>query len=343
MENDTQTGRHWWKRPMSIVGGLTAVLGLVFAVQQLVGFVGDWHGRRQRLAEYIDVAAVERASRRYPEAWASLDSAARLDDNEAVRTAQEDLAMEWLRAARVREGEQTFTELVKPLMPVLERGALRAQGARKADLIAHEGWADFLRWRDGARELEPDAHYRRALEADPRNPYAHAMWGHWILFTGGDAQAARTHFDAALGSGRAHEYVRSMQLAAALNDRRDDSDDELLRVANQARVQADSAGPAYRDVFWRVCISSVANPDTWTRSATRITAADEIATLRWLAGNDSADAYHRDMLRFCEARAIASGGDTPHAREMLRTLETSAAGDATRARAKAAADRLAKR
>lgn len=343
MAKPTQAAAPWWRRPMTVVTGATAVLGLVFALQRLVGSAGDWRGRRHRVSEYLALAAQQRESRDYAAAWASLDSAAQLErDDDRVLTAREDLAMEWLRAARVREGEQTFTALVRPLLPVLERGVLRAQGARKADLIAHTGWADFLRWREGAVDLSPPARYQRALEVDPKNPFAHAMWGHWILFTGGDMNAARAHFDAALGSGRERPYVRSLQLAALLNSEGSAAADELLRVASQARLQNDSVGADSRArVFTRVCLSDVSDPGTWSRSTSRIAPADEIATLRWLVGSDTADTYRRDMLRFCEARAHATATETGPALEMLRDLEAHAAGDATRAAARAAAARLA--
>ncbi|HEY0809254.1 MAG TPA: hypothetical protein VGD49_03795 [Longimicrobiales bacterium] len=327
---------------MSWIGGVTAILGLIFGLQQLFGVVGGWRQKQQRTAELIAVAREQRESRHYAEAWSSLEEAAKVDDdNAAVAAAQEDLAMVWLREARVRVGEQTFSDLVKPLLPVLERGALKADGSRKADLLAHAGWADFLRWRDGARDVAADAQYKRALDVDAKNPFAHAMWGHWILFTGGDVKSARDHFDAAMSSNRERKYVRSLQVAAVTNMSGDDGSAEQLRLANDMRQHGDSMDEASRRrIFWEICITSARHTEGWKRSPDRISPNDEIATLRWLATGNR-DEYRADMLQFCEARASAWAGDTVRALNTLRRLETNAAGDATRWDAKQVAQRLA--
>ena len=331
-----------WKQVMSWVGGATAILTLIFGLQRLVGWIGDWREQRLQIAELVALSVTQQETHHYPEAWASLTEAERLDaGNEDVRRAQEDLVMVWLRGARVRVGEQTFTDLVKPLVPVLERGALRAQGQRKADLLAHAGWADFLRWRDGARDLAVDAHYSRALESDPSNPFAHAMWGHWILFTGGDVDAARQHFDNGLTAGREREYVRHMQLAALLNLSREKGLEELLRLTNDMRLHNEEIGKSESDrVLWLACYTDLHGADSWTRSPMRIAPADEIATLRWLYARGDPERSRKDMLDFCEARLHALAGDRAKALEMLRHLQSEAAGDAIRDYAKQAVDRL---
>lgn len=330
------------KMVMSIVGGLTAILTLGFALQQMFGAVGKWRQEKQRTAELIAVAQEQRASGHYAEAWASLQEAADVDDDHAeVAAAREDLAMAWLRDARVRVGEQTFSDLVKPLLPVLQSGALKAQGARKADLLAHAGWADFLRWRDGTRGFQPDTQYKRAVEIDARNPYAHAMWGHWLLFTGGDFAAAQEHFKTAIGANRERAYVRSMQVAGILNRSGEDSDEVMLALANDMRQQGDAMDEGHRRrIFWETCTTRVRHAPGWERATNRISPTDEIATLRWLVGTN-ADEQHKDLLSFCEARAHAWAGDTTRALSMLRALATNASGDAIRWDADRVAGRLA--
>lgn len=334
-----------WKQVMSWVGGATAILTLLFGLQRLVGWVGDWREQRRQIAELVALSVTQQETQHYPEAWASLTEAERLDaGNEDVRRAQEDLVMAWLRDARVRVGEQTFTDFVRPLVPVLERGALHAQGQRKADLLAHGGWADFLRWRDGARDLPVDAHYRRALESDPGNPFAHAMWGHWILFTGGDVDAARQHFDNGLSAGRERTYVRYMQIAALLNLSREKGLEELLRLANDMRRHNEEISRSEGDrILWLACYSDLLGADSWVASPTRIAWSDEIATLRWLYARGDHEESRRDMLDFCEARLHALAGDRARALDMLRHLQSDAAGDAIRWYAKLAVDRLSAR
>src|SRR5262249_2975011 len=136
-----------------------------------------------------------------------------------LREAQEDLAMVWVEDVRVPQGK-TFSDIVNPLVPVLTRGAAGASGVRKADLLAHLGWAYFLKARDVSLSLDEPArlnmerHYREALEIDPGNPYAHVHWGYLIIWAREEPNDAIRQFSAAVASGRALPYVRRVQLAA---------------------------------------------------------------------------------------------------------------------------------
>lgn len=133
-----------------------------------------------------------------------------LPDDAAVRIAQEDLAMDWLRNLRITE-PQTFRDMVSRFTPVLDRGILVAEELRrKADLQAHIGWGMFLHFREGERAMQPGEAYQQALRFDANNPYAHAMLGHWLLWNKRDLSTATQHFHAALASGRADTYVRHL-------------------------------------------------------------------------------------------------------------------------------------
>ena len=133
--------------------------------------------------------------------------------------------MQWLRDGRPGPG-RGFSEIVDRVVPGLERAVAEpaAAGQRRADLLAHLGWARFLKSRDGVITADPAADYARALAADPRNAYAHAFWGHWILWQHGDLAAAMRHFADALTDGRAkggdvRAWMRSLQVAALRNQR----------------------------------------------------------------------------------------------------------------------------
>ena len=71
-----------------------------------------------------------------------------------------------------------------PAEPVLARGAASSDDRRAANALAHLGWADFLRSREGAMGLDPPRYYRQAIQRDPQNVYAHAMWGHDLIRRG---------------------------------------------------------------------------------------------------------------------------------------------------------------
>jgi hypothetical protein len=121
--------------------------------------------------------------------------------------AQEDLAMEWLRKIRVPEG-QTFTSIVDKVSPLLTRGVVESQGARKADLLAHLGWGDYLRFRENQRQLHPDSYFEDALKEDSSNVFAHTFKASWIIWNRGSLKEASAHFRSALDSKREREIVR---------------------------------------------------------------------------------------------------------------------------------------
>ncbi|HEX6631590.1 MAG TPA: hypothetical protein VF048_10875, partial [Gemmatimonadaceae bacterium] len=204
--------RDHWARVLKWVGGATAVLSLVFALQRAWQMVADARERQRVVAEALATAHTYEASGNYEAGWAALAQAAERDpEDDALREARETLAMRWLDDIRVTDGQRTFSEIVGMVQPVLARGAALAEGQRRADLLAHVGWGEFLRWREGERGLQPDGLYRQALATDSQNVYGHAMLGHWIAWTGGELPAVRRELDAALGGGRERPYVRRMQ------------------------------------------------------------------------------------------------------------------------------------
>lgn len=255
------------------VGAITAVLSLLFGVQKLVQTVAENNDRERQIAELTQVASTQRQAGDYAAAWDSLAAAqksaesggalarmiGRLDAKTLeVRTAREDLAMEWLRNIRVRSG-QTFSDIVAKVLPALSQGEASAQGARKADLLAHTGWAYFLRRRDGNSDSDPQRLYDAALQADPANPYAHAFAGHWTLWRRGSIETAQQHFTAALASGREKAFVRDLQLAALRNRGPDGDVPYVTVVAEMTKSQEEVSADARHQAAWviqRVCRAS---------------------------------------------------------------------------------------
>ncbi len=274
------------------VGGITAIMSLIAGLYQFGRFVHDSRERRQHVAELLQVAENQRERHQFQEAWQSLEAADRLGSEPArVRRAREELAMFWTENVRARQGE-TFTQAVAKLEPVLDRGLADATGQRKADLLAHLGWAMFLRYREGSNDAPPDDMYRKALAADPTNVYAHAMLGHWILWDGHDVPAARKHFAAAVDAGRVTAYVRSLEFAALENTGTGEGRREMLTVANDMRKRQESMADPMRDKLWSVYRSvllDVLNSGRG-RLADELDSAvppeEHLATFRWLFDAD---------------------------------------------------------
>jgi len=209
-----------------------------------------------------------------------------------VRVAREDLAMAWLDDIRI-SGQQTFASIVEKLEPVLTAGAVSAKSPqRQADLLAHLGWSYFLRGRELPSSPDPESAYREALRKDPANPYAHAMWGHWILWNHQGLAKAGEHFAVALASARPglRPYVRTMQLSALGNEDTPQAQVEIIRVANDIRKEhGDLSARSAHDIlnlYWE----RVVEPDEDRAPfLSAVSPADHLDTFDWLLHREGPD------------------------------------------------------
>jgi hypothetical protein len=324
------------------VGGTTAVLSLVFGLRQLTVLISDARDRQRQITELIATGRLQQEARDYGSAWKSLGKAAELRASDArVRTAQEDLAMAWLDDIRGDQGPATFTAIVEMLVPVMDRGVVAAEGSRKADLLAHLGWADFLRWRDGQRELDPATRYRQALAVDSPNAYAHAMLAHWTLWNGGNLDEADRHFGAALKSGRERPYVRRLQLAALANRRDDAADLGMLRVANDMRMNNELMDPRGQARIWDIYYAHFADSPTQAsieRLVAAVPPAEQVATYRWLFENSGYVESKGILHEYLLARLQDAAGPDREALATYRSVRSKEAFGNLNGRIRAAVD-----
>ena len=212
---------------------------------------------------------IQRDNGHYEEAWRLSEQARSLaPDNPDVHENEAKLAMTWLDNARYTEGKGSFSAIVDKVLPALSRCSVSPNKAHAADCFAHMGWGDFLKSREGQGGVEPEQFYQRALALDPENPYAHAMWGHWLIVNGNHIAEAQQHFAAALKSGRERKFVRELQLAALQWVGADENQVELIRVCNEMRKENDSLPEAARSrLLSRVYFG---NRERFSRSLTRL-------------------------------------------------------------------------
>lgn len=282
--------------PLKWVAAITAVIALVLGVNNVAKLFAEIGERKRQVVELTAVAAVQRDSGDYAAAFASLDEAAKVADEGShfaklsgrldplradVRTAQEDVAMAWLRAARAPEGK-TFSDMVEPLLPVIARGLVGASGTRRADLLAHRGWANFLMSRDGRDTPDPAESYREAIAIDAANPFAHANLGHLVLWQRGPSGEASAHFEKALASGREREYVRRMQLASLMNYSSPGTDAGLLRVVDEMRRNGEPIDESTRRYLFGLYSYAFNSPEELQELVAAIPPADQIETIRTL-------------------------------------------------------------
>ena len=282
------------------VGYATAILSLIFGVRQLVKLVSDRVESHRKVDALLISEDVELKGRDYASAWRSLDQAVQLELNSTkVHLAQENLAMAWLEDLHVPQNG-TFSDIPEKLEPVLTRGVASTKDSqRSADLLAHIGWSYFLRSRAGVFGLDPAGAYSKAAAQDKNNPYAEAMWGHWILWNHGKLNDASQHFSSALVSGRRHDFVRLLQFAALFNCASDECDEDIVRVANDVRkehgtVPPDEADRIFSEYYRKVFTSSPAS----ARFLKVIPPREHVTTFRWLFDGLDFD-ESKSLLRTC--------------------------------------------
>jgi hypothetical protein len=309
------------------VGYTTAILSLIFGIRELFKLVSDRVEARRKVDELLVAEEVELKSLDYASAWRSLDQASQVQPNsEKVRHAQENVAMAWLEDVHLREGEK-FSDIAAKLEPVLTRGLASSKDSQRAgDLLAHIGWAYFLRSRDSVFGLDPAGDYSQAVDKDPNNPYAEAMWGHLILWNHGKLGDASKHFSAALVSGRHRDFVRSMQFAALFNCPNDECNEEIIRVANDVRkehgeVEADDRGKIFFIYYRKMLL---------TKSESRqflnvVPPAEHLATFRWLFDGLDLD-ESKSLQRKCYLAEIQeAAGQKEEALANFRAVRSNAA------------------
>jgi tetratricopeptide (TPR) repeat protein len=283
---------------LKLAGGIAAILSFFLTVNQFTGILQGFRIHHKEFSDAMHVGRQQQERGDYPEAFESFKRATELDpvDRDA-QDQQAQVAMLWLD--NIHTHARTFTEIVDPLVPVLDKALAHAKGPKAADLVAHIGWANFLKSRDGQRDSGTiEQNYQRALSIDPRNVYAHSMWGHWILWQNGDLARANEHFAAALQSGRERAYVRHMQISALCNPHRLDAKVELFRVANEMRLGQEAIDLEGRQRMFQETIEYRFEDSELAQILGAIKPSDAEATYDWLSSDSVAgDAAFRQQRR----------------------------------------------
>jgi len=320
-----------WAGLLKSIGAIGAAISFLLALNQVTGVAQNFRIHHKQFGEAMMAGEQEQERRDYPAAFDSFKHAAELDPIDRRAQEQETkAAMLWLEDAHGTK-DRSFTDLANQLLPVLDKGLARAKGSAAADILAHIGWANFLRYRDGVREgVTVEENFRQALSQDASNVYAHAMWGFWILWQGGNLAAADGHFSAALASGRERDYVRDLRLHALLNQQRDETDAELLRLANNTRKNGESMSESQRrPIMENVFGARIEDHNRLVQILSVLPADETEATYDWLNAGDNNPWVESHAYRpFIVANLREIAGDRTQALAIYRTLQTQLRGKA---------------
>jgi hypothetical protein len=307
---------------MKWVGIVTALISLGTAVYALIHSASDLRDHKRVFREQLKSGQMQESSGDFSNAWDSFTHAEATVADEGVfakllgglsaeqrevRMAEQDLAMEWLRSSRVPEGSQ-FSTIADKLVSVLTIGANTSSAARKADLLAHLGWAYFLKRRDGDESLRPETEYKEAVTVDAKNPYANVFWGHWILWNHGSLNDAKERFAAALSTDRARSVVRHFQLAALANVRSEDSDAAWLRVVSDMQAASEKIDSSLRDEVCNRYEQALEDPAQMQKITAAITPVRQVDLLQALLQSEAISEVQKTTLKVALAESLEAAG-----------------------------------
>ena len=316
------------KRILAWIGVVTTLIGLITGLSGLVGpLKGWWKTGRQ---SHVMLATAQRQEE-LGEYSAALDTLgeilkAKPSDSQALHT-QLDVAMAWIEQIRIpRHGLDEVAPQARAifdrLTPILEGGLSTAKGYRAADVVAHLGWLNFLKWNITRQSGIMESHFREALRMDPDNVYANAMLGEWLLLPTASLREAKTHFETALKSGKAKSFVRGCQLEGMIYNEEPGVRAELIRVANEMRKDNDPISDSDKGRIHSY-FSTTVGTDAELREVVSAAPPDEVwATYEWVSPPLSeASDFDKMERRFIQANIDEVSGKPQEALQIYRSLQ----------------------
>lgn len=282
------------------------------------GGKAEIHVPPPRVATLIQAARLQLTASDHVGAWGAITDAVRLaPDSAEARDVQVDIALSWLQVMRVTL-PATFTEAVKPLVECLYQALVEAKGTRAADIHAHIGWANAMKWRETRIEQGIETEYAEAIKLDPTNPYAHAMWGHWLATQSKPLEEITNHFHLAHRSGRASRFVASLEIYALGQD---DEDLErargMLRLADRLRQARINLDVETRSKIVGVVYERHGKKHT-EEVVAMLPATEHLATFLWVV--EGWDLNKAGAVSYFHARLTEATGDKTKALALYRSI-----------------------
>lgn len=200
------------------IGGIVTVISLVIGTVTLSRHYFDWQETRDSVSELVSAAGWLVKSEAYAQAWQVYEEALTLaPSSTAIRKGQYKLAKQWLRDFDLEKSQAD--EILNRITVILYRNVNEADKRELATALAHIGWVQVLRSKYFLSiNADVDSLFEQALRADPKNIYANAMGGHWLLrrnthdISVADVKSAQSMFSVALQGGMEKKYVRQLQI-----------------------------------------------------------------------------------------------------------------------------------
>jgi hypothetical protein len=234
-----------WPRLNRALKFLAAVVGAVGVaatglgyLSNVMDFLNQQIAQRHVRSDLVAAADDRLVHHDYEAAWAANAKLRQLSPKDASAAAQQaQIAMQWLEDVHLSSqiGPQGYSAVVDPLKTVLVERLAETQGPARADLQAHIGWANFLRYRDGWPDLGIAGEFDAAIASDPANLYGHVMRGFWLLWQDRPIDAARADFAIAMQSKTNPAFSDRLIMASLTNIQSDELMAGAIEYANMIR------------------------------------------------------------------------------------------------------------
>jgi hypothetical protein len=223
---------------IATLGIVSATIGYITNGAHFFTQVSDYFQGQSELHQQIATADDRLAHRDFEAAWAANAKALLLSPRDAAAGAQQArIAMKWLEDVHLSSaaGPKTFSEVVDPLKAALIARLPGTHRRENADMRAHIGWANFLRYRDGRPQTDIAEEFDAAIAEDKDNLYGHVMRGFWILWNG-NIDKARPDLAVAMKSDIDPAYSDGLIMAALTNKTTDDFQAAAVEYADAIRL-----------------------------------------------------------------------------------------------------------
>jgi hypothetical protein len=272
-----------------------------------------------RVGTLTNAARLQLQASDYAGAWKTIGEAVTLaPDSREVRNEQVEVALTWLRNMQVTS-PATYADAIQPLLECLYVALAQETGTRAAEVHAHIGWGNFLKWKEGVRGQKIEEEYAQAVKLDDTNPYARAMWGHWLATQWKPLAEIRNQFTKARESGRAYEFVVSLEIYALGWDGNDlERAQDMVRLADELRRKGIDPGEDARNKIFDVVYTGHGRNHE-SNVVAMLPATEHLATFLWVAQdrslNDSAAGA------YFHARLTEATGDRVKALSLYRAIK----------------------
>jgi tetratricopeptide (TPR) repeat protein len=321
-----------FKKIAGWAASIGALLGILASVFGGAKWIKEHWVHDQEITDELAVAASQAQHGDYERAVESYASILEKDPrNQQAADGRVSAAMLWATNFRAPtpEGEST-RDIAAPkldrIFPILDAGVARATGKRRADILAHLGWAHWLDQKFCEREFGPAAEQclREALEIDPSNVYASAMLGNMLLQKSNrDVPEAIRLIDTAVQNGAERPWVRTMQIGGLRSRDEPRTRAALVRAVDEMRRNMETLDDESKHfVVWSVFTNR--GPEELAEALRDVPFDDAWATFQWLHApqlDEPGEREHRQFFQdFIHANLLELSGKKSEALTEFQAL-----------------------